>query len=310
MNRSLICRRGFTLIELLVVIAIIAILIALLIPAVQKVRDSAARTQCTNNLKQIGLATHNCNDAYKVLPPLVAPDSATSLTMSPIYKAKGFTIFTWLLPFIEQGALFQASQFDVNTIVSGTIVYAYVIPTYLCPAEFSSPGGIGSTTNGSENTWAVGNYSANYLVFGNPTGTTVAEREQGMCKMATNFPDGTSNTIMFTERYGTCGASGNINSSTTNGNLWSDSNSTWRPVFCINNVSQSPTTAGYTVCNMFQIAPNWINGCDTTRAQSPHATGIQVCLADGSVRLLTSSVTSAVWAQACDPQDGASPSLN
>jgi hypothetical protein len=68
--------------------------------------------------------------------------------------------------------------------------------------------------------------------------------------------------------------------------------------------------AGYPPCNFFQIAPNWVNTCDSTRAQSPHAQGINVCLGDGSVHFLTSSITPTTWAQACDPRDGNTPPLD
>src|SRR5262249_43990416 len=96
MKRLLPCRRsGFTLIELLVVIAIIAILIALLVPAVQRVREAAARTQCTNNMKQFTLGTHMCNDTSKRLPPQAG-------TYGGAYYAP---LFFHLLPFVEQKAV-------------------------------------------------------------------------------------------------------------------------------------------------------------------------------------------------------------
>jgi prepilin-type N-terminal cleavage/methylation domain-containing protein len=307
---------GFTLIELLVVIAIIAVLISLLVPAVQKVREAAARTQCANNLRQIGIATHHIHDTNGVLPPLAAAGQSSALTVrGPYQGAIGFTVFDWLLPYVEQSDLYKVANFNVNTVVDASSptpqVFAVPVRVYRCPSE-PKPGGPfgdgrGSTTHGSQHRWAISNYSANYLVFGNPAAGTTTERREGAGRIPATFQDGTSNVIVYTERYGTCGsnASGDPNGNDVFGNLWSDSNQTWRPVFCVNNTAQEPTSAGYTRCRPFQVQPHWITGCDSTRAQSPHPNGIHVCLGDGSVRFVQAGISADTWANACDPRDGA-----
>ncbi len=101
--------RGFTLVELLVVIAVIAILIGLLVPAVQKVREAAARIQCANNLHQIGIAVHHINDTNGVLPPLCAESADNTIWVTGPYKGPySYTVWTWLLPYIEQDTIFKA----------------------------------------------------------------------------------------------------------------------------------------------------------------------------------------------------------
>jgi prepilin-type N-terminal cleavage/methylation domain-containing protein/prepilin-type processing-associated H-X9-DG protein len=315
-NSSLPRRLGFTLIELLVVIAIIAVLIALLVPAVQKVRDASARADCSNNLKQIGLAVHAISGVMKYLPPAAAPDgwTATTLAANP-YNGYNWTCLAWLLPYIEQDALYKKlTKGDAHNPPGQYCGGQYMVPvqTYLCPSDPSTDPntGLSYTTAGGADGFAVGNYAYNYLCFGNPTGNNSANSIdagciQGRSQLGTTFVDGLSNTIFFTETYGSCGSSGDPGSGSTAASLWADSTTpAWRAMFCQNTADRSIQTEGYTQCAMFQVQPQMFHTCDPSRAQSPHGGGINCLLGDGSVRFIGADIDPTTWANACDPRDG------
>ncbi|MDB5311267.1 MAG: prepilin-type cleavage/methylation protein [Gemmataceae bacterium] len=168
--------RGFTLIELLVVIAIIAILIGLLLPAVQKVREAAARAKCENNLKQIGLAMHMYHDANSVFPPAFSTPAG--------WPQANWAWSTWILPYVEQTALFATLNPPGNAFGSNALTTGTPLSVYLCPSDPQS---------GVQNNYFSGYAKSNYLIS--------EQVSDGGSKInILSITDGTSNTIMAGER--------------------------------------------------------------------------------------------------------------
>jgi prepilin-type N-terminal cleavage/methylation domain-containing protein/prepilin-type processing-associated H-X9-DG protein len=199
-------RSGFTLIELLVVIAIIAILIGLLVPAVQKVRAAAARIQCGNNLRQLGLAAHQYQGVYRTFPPGV---NQAQYPSAPQYR--GYTLFVYLLPFVEQDNLYRQWDFTtpLNNASGGAGVRtATVLALLLCPADEIPQNPV--TSQGR--TYALTSYGGNGGsrsfdptaastdgVFHTTGPGSQPKPNQRPVRLA-DITDGTSNTLLFGER--------------------------------------------------------------------------------------------------------------
>jgi prepilin-type N-terminal cleavage/methylation domain-containing protein/prepilin-type processing-associated H-X9-DG protein len=201
-------RRGFTLIELLVVISIIAVLIALLLPAVQSAREAARRAQCTNHLKQLGLAVHNYASTSNVIPAMCMYPGGQSKISNGF--APPWTIA--ILPYIEQTVLFGAYNFNASTIgLENTTVTISQIAAFLCPSdsEDSRPSA-NATTNYVGNFGGPGQiqvYSGTIVPIGDPN-TAAGQPALGRVGPVTieSIRDGSSSTALFSERlYGLAG---------------------------------------------------------------------------------------------------------
>jgi len=257
-------RPGFTLIELLVVIAIIAILIGLLLPAVQKVRAAAARTQCINNLKQMGLAMHSYNDTFGSLP-------TGWLTSTASQPSPGWSWEALILPYIEQDALYKALNPVIGTAIpaatAGTAIMTPV-KVYRCPADGGQP------TNSVFGGYVTTNYVCNREVLG-PNASNVPAN---MAIQA--ISDGSSNTILVGERD----YIRNVGGSQLIRHSASSCSFEGRPGKGLDITNPSPTSTA---------------DCTRLGFTSQHSGVVGFLFGDGSIRMVPSSLDSATDQDGC-----------
>jgi prepilin-type N-terminal cleavage/methylation domain-containing protein/prepilin-type processing-associated H-X9-DG protein len=282
-------RHGFTLIELLAVIAIIGILIALLLPAVQKIREAAARIQCQNNLKQIGLGLHNFHDSYQRFPSgimvtigtgsgAVLPSSCPRCAQPPI-PGKWGSWLTWILPYVEQQNLYNElnlSGREYGYSLGPTAPGATVVRTYICPSDYVPKTTIQYGTyyfgvnsyfgNAGTKAWPVSSASLNGVLYYNSS------------VRITDISDGTSNTLLAGERYSKDLIVADPDLSDWRGWAWTNYNSGGDHLGDTNWPINSPASA---------IGVN----ARKNNFGSGHPGGANFVLCDGSVRFISTTST-------------------
>jgi prepilin-type N-terminal cleavage/methylation domain-containing protein/prepilin-type processing-associated H-X9-DG protein len=222
-------RRGFTLIELLVVIAIIAVLIGMLLPAVQKIREIGNRAKCSNNLKQMSLAVLTLSDTYKRLPPLFNYNDPNNPGAVKDYGGHYGSVFLHILKNIDEQNLYDFGDpvFDWKTgkvLTFGPIPGVHTgtnrVPLFNCPSDTTAAIGQATGADPTAVTFGQCSYSANFLVFGAIGQYSAAypwAAFNGSARYPESISDGVSKTIMFSEKLSSCNY---ISSNLQGGNLW------------------------------------------------------------------------------------------
>jgi prepilin-type N-terminal cleavage/methylation domain-containing protein len=308
------CRRGFTLIELLVVIAIIAILIALLVPAVQKVREAASRTQCQNNLKQLGIAFHAYHDANHEFP--------VGVTWNPgIWSWPRMTYSIYLYPYLDQGVIYNEFNFTPtdttvapwesasNNSSGAAPPNSALIAVFVCPSD----NGLRTTSNGASDSaghlfsWMTANYVVPFPGAQNsdalaPTQATRTAMGPNYGSRIVQITDGTSNTMLMTESLRAVVA----NNNDIRGAIWIDEPASAFIYTKAPASATAPYTPNTTANDLLYHCTNMpsqnrpcatqsTNTLESAAARSMHQGGVHVLLCDASTHFVANNVSPATW---------------